>query len=320
MDAKELRKLRTIPLEVVDDHFGVNREPRKVSPDLTIDTSRITFDGPLFFDHLQQVGGRGAIELTLYLMGSDIKRPTGNAMREAVRWLSAINQSPTPQPPTSAPVSSAVPGVGATAPEPDRNRIGRLYWYLTQQRSLPADLVDHVITRGMVFTDRRARAIFRLRDETGREVGYEKHGTYDRPFHAVQGEQGLFMVGNPSSLRAAFVGSALEALSYKALAGGVLAISTTGDSIELPVRMGRLLRERGFSLYTAFSADAQGDRFAERLSNRLGGEVHRDRPKNAKDWSETLKLRVRQTEKVPASLTPVHSIAEIPAKNHELTR
>lgn len=320
MDPKDFRYLRTIPLEVVDDCFGVNRTPRVIDPDRVVDTSRITFDGHHFFDHLQQVGGRGAIELTLHLMGCDIKRPTGEEMREAVRWLGTIHRGSLPDPATSAPVGSAASGMRATPPEADPKRTSRVRWYLTRQCGLPAELIDHVIMRGMVFADRRAHAIFQLHDETGREVGYEKHGTYAQPFHAVQGEKGLFMVGNPRSLTAAFVGSALEALSYKALSGSVLAISTTGDSIDLPERMARCLRERGFSLFTAFSADAAGDRFAERFAKRLGGNVERDRPEHAKDWNETLQLRLRQAKQEPASWTPVHSIAETPAKNHELTR
>ena len=179
----------------------------------------------------------------------------------------------------------------AEPPVPDPARIARVRWYLAQQRAVPQALVDQAIERGEVFADSKANVVFKLRDETGREVGYEKRGTYDKPFHSVVGDKGLFFTGTGASRVAAFVESGIEALSYKALRGDVLAISTTGNAVELPDRMARLLRERGFRIVAAFNADRDGDRFAERFAERLGGAVDRDRPHQVKDWNQVLQMR-----------------------------
>ena len=127
------------------------------------------------------------------------------------------------------------------------------------------------------------------------------------------GEKGLFFTGTSASRVAAFVESGIEALSYKALRGDVLAISTTGNAIELPDRTARLLRERGFRIVAAFNADHDGDRFAERFAQRLGGQVERDRPRQAKDWNQVLQMR-REHERAS------DKGATTPERRLELTR
>ncbi len=44
-----------------------------------------------------------------------------------------------------------------------------------------------------MFADARGNVVFRLRDEAGQEVGYEVRGTYEKPYHSVHGEKGLFI-------------------------------------------------------------------------------------------------------------------------------
>ena len=76
----------------------------------------------------------------------------------------------------------------------------------------------------------------------------------------------------------AFVESGIEALSYRALRGTGLIVSTTGSAIEKPATMARLLKARGYEIVTAFNADKSGDRMADRLRELVGSEVRRDRP------------------------------------------
>jgi hypothetical protein len=106
------------------------------------------------------------------------------------------------------------------------------------------------------------------------------------------------------------VESGIEALSYRALRGTGLVVSTTGSAIERPANMARLLKDRGYEIVTAFNADKSGDRMAARMHEILGSGVRRDRPLNdrGKDWNEQLKSprigrhaapeRPRVTEKV----------------------
>jgi hypothetical protein len=139
-----------------------------------------------------------------------------------------------------------------------------------------------------VFADARGNVVFRLRDEAGREVGYEVRGTYDKPYHSVHGDKGLFVTKGDRARTVAFVESGIEALSYRALRGTGLIVSTTGSAIDRPATMARLFKGRGYEIVTAFNADKSGDRMADRLRELVGTDVRRDRPSGGqgKDWNE----------------------------------
>ena len=97
---------------------------------------------------------------------------------------------------------------------------------------------------GRVFADARGNVVFRLRDEAGQEVGYEVRGTYEKPYHSVHGEKGLFITKADETRSAAFVESGIEALSYRALRGAGLILSTTGSAIEKPASDGAAAARR----------------------------------------------------------------------------
>jgi hypothetical protein len=156
---------------------------------------------------------------------------------------------------------------------------------------IPEAIVEREMQSGRVFADARGNVVFRLRDEAGQEVGYEVRGTYEKPYHSVHGEKGLFITKGDDTRSAAFVESGIEALSYRALRGTGLILSTTGSAIERPATMARLLKARGYEIVTAFNADKSGDRMADRMREFVGSEVRRDRPSetHGKDWNEQLK-------------------------------
>ncbi len=299
MDANELRRMRAIPLEAVLDGFGAQRDPKDRHHNWKVGGSRITVSGDRFFDHDAAIGGGGALDLALHLMGRDFKHPTREAFLDAARWLGAQERLAQTVPSSSMDASPRERTL--QAPMPDPTRAGRVRWYLTERRAIPQALVDQAMTRGDLFADAHANAVFRLRDETGREIGFERRGTYGKPFHSVHGDKGLFFAGSTGSTTAAFVESAIEALSYRALHPDRLAVSTTGSAVELPQRMARHLIERGFTVLAAFNADRAGDRLAEQLTARLNTEISRDRPVNAKDWNEVLQASRGQHRPWPAA-------------------
>jgi hypothetical protein len=290
MDSQELQRIRAVPLEAVLEGFGAQRDPKDPKRNWRVGASRITVTGDKYFDHNEEKGGGGALDLTLHLLGRDPRHPSGRDLHEAAAWLGAADRAR--QATQRAQARAVVPTQSVTAqepPVPDPSRLTRVRWYLTDKRGLPAALVDRLIDKGSVFADSRANVVFRLRDEAGRDIGFEKRGTYDKPFHSVHGDKGLFFAGSGAAQVAAFVESGIEALSYKALYPAVLAISTTGNAIELPEKMGRHLLARGFKVMAAFNADGDGDRFAERFAERLGGQVQRHRPQGHKDWNLVLR-------------------------------
>lgn len=309
MDAHELQRIRAVPLEAVLEGFGALRDPKDPKRNWRVGSSRITVTGDKFFDHNEERGGGGALDLTLHLMGRDARHPTGRDLHDAATWLGAADRAV--QVATQRAQDRPVAPIETTKPQeppiPDESRLTRVRWYLTEKRGLPEDLVDRVIDKGLVFADSRANVVFRLRDETGRDVGFEKRGTYDKPFHSVYGDKGLFFAGSGRSRIAAFVESGIEALSYKALRPDVLAVSTTGNAIELPEKLGRHLLERGFTVVAAFNADPDGDRFAERFAERLGASVQRHRPEGHKDWN--LVLRAKRGHELASG--PEAAVAEL---------
>lgn len=289
MDDRELSHLRAVPLESVLEGLGAKRDPKDPKHNWKIGGSRITLSEQQFFDHNRERGGGGAIDL--------VRHVTGYTFREAVTWLSGIGGVMTTERQPQRAAAPVSPPDTTEQPAPDPNRLLRVRWYLTEKRAIPEAIVTREIEGGRIYADGRGNAVFRLRDETNREIGYELRGTYDKAFHSVAGAKGLYFTGTKSGKVAAFVESGIEALSYHALKNDVLAISTTGNAIELPERMGKHLIERGYRIITAFNADRDGDRMSERLNERLNGVAIRDRPDKqyGKDWN--LQLRAQRGKK-----------------------
>jgi len=300
MEQDDIARARALPLEAVLGGLGAQRDPKDPAHNWRIGGSRITVTGTQFYDHNAagalhrmhegRAGGGGAIDLMQYL--KDV------GFREAVRELGGL--AGTRQASISATGPAApVPASSDTRPRPSpaADRAARAHWYLTVARMIPDAIVEREMRSGRVFADVRGNVVFRLRDEAGQEVGYEVRGTYEKPYHSVHGEKGLFITKADETRSAAFVESGIEALSYRALRGVGLTVSTTGSAIEKPASMARLLQARGYEIVTAFNADKGGDRMAERMRELLGGGVRRDRPSTdrGKDWNDQLKsLRFEQ--------------------------
>src|SRR6202795_909490 len=300
MDKDDTARVRALPVEGVFDSLGACRHPKDPARNWRLGASRITVTGARFFDHNAagalhrmregRAGGGGAIDLVQYL--KDI------GFREAVRELGGLASSreafgSVPAKPAPAPLlADARP-----RPTPAPDRAARAHWYLTAARMIPEAIVEREMQSGRVFADARGDVVLRRRDETGQEFGYEVRGTYEKPYHSVHGEKGLFITKGDETRSAAFVESGIEALSYRALRGTGLILSTTGSAIERPATMARLLKARGYEIVTAFNADKSGDRMADRMRELVGSEVRRDRPSGdrGKDWNEQLKsLRAEQ--------------------------
>lgn len=291
MDPDDIARARAIPLEAVLERMGAERDPKDPARNWRLGASRLTVTDSRFFDHNAagavhrmrggRAGGGGAIDLIQYTKDVDFPgalreldrlQSTRAAASNATSYTAHDRHAPDPRP----------------LPTPATDRNARVHWYLTQVRGIPANVVTQEMFANQVFADVRGNVVFRLRDETGQEVGYEVRGTYEKPYHSVHGSKGLFITKADATRVAAFVESGIEALSYRALRGHGLIISTTGSAIELPARLGQQLQARGYEIVAAFNADRPGDRMAERLSQVLAHAVRRDRPTASKDWNEEL--------------------------------
>jgi hypothetical protein len=315
MDKDDIARVRALPLEAVLHSLGAERDPKDPAHNWRLGTSRITVTDARFFDHNAagalhrmregRAGGGGAIDLVQYV--KDI------GFREAVRELGGLASSQEAFGSATAKTAPAHLSTDARPrPTPAPDRVARAHWYLTAARMIPESIVEQEMQRGRVFADARGNVVFRLRDEAGQEVGYEVRGTYEKPYHSVHGEKGLFITKGDDTRRAAFVESGIEALSYRALRGAGLILSTTGSAIERPATMARLLKARGYEIVTAFNADKSGDRMADRMRELLGSEIRRDRPSGdrGKDWNEQLKSLRAEREAGPEGRRDSHKVGD----------
>ena len=302
MDKDEIARIRSLPLDAVLQSLGAHRDPKDPAHNWRLGASRITVTDSRFYDHNGagalhrmregRAGGGGAIDLVQYV--KDV------GFREAMRELGGMESLGLPQPVVARrPVDRGLED-RRPPPSPTPDRAARAFWYLTVVRRIPDSLVEEEMRAGSVFADARGNVVFRLKDEGGREVGFEVRGTYDKPYHSVHGAKGLFVSKADDHRTAAFVESGIEALSYRALRGTGLVISTTGSAVERPGVMARALQERGYEVVLAFNADKSGDRMSERLQEELGGGGRRDRPlvEGGKDWNDHLQAR-HASERVP---------------------
>ncbi len=293
MRSDDIARARAIPLGRVLEELGAVRDPKDPAHNWRVGSSRITVTDSRFYDHNgagavhrmrgRIPGGGGAIDLVQYLQ--DIP------FQEAVARLTGLRPLPAVASRADVERGAARSGSSQVEPMPNADRSARVRWYLTQVRGVPTDITDKVLAEGQVFGDTRGNVVFRLRDLTGQEVGFELRGTHDRAFHSVHGKKGLFILKGDSTRTAAFVESGIEALSLRSLHGSGLVISTTGSAIELPSQMIKMLSARGFHIVAAFNADQAGDRMSERLSEASGILMHRKTPHLGKDWNDVLRQR-----------------------------
>jgi len=304
MDEHDIARLRAIPLAEVMASLGAERDPKDPAHNWRLGASRITVTDVRFYDHNGagalhrmrngRAGGAGAIDLIQYV--KDV------SFREAIRELGGLESIRATSVMASKLASRAPAADTRPPPAPSADRAIRAAWYLTAVRGIPESLVHEEMTAGRVFGDTRGNVVFRLRDVGGSEVGYEVRGTHEKPFHSVHGQKGLFMTKADGAKIAAFVESGIEALSYRALRGAGLVVSTTGSAIERPLVLAQTLRDRGYEVVTALNADQAGDRMAARMGERLGEPLQRDRP-TAKDWNDELRaLGPRHSEGSSAAM------------------
>lgn len=165
--------------------------------------------------------------------------------------------------------------------------------YLTRERGLDPELVDHCRRRCLIDVDRCANAIFVTRNADGTPAGAELHGTRPgRPFKSMapgsRKAQGGFWVARQTSGPVLLTESAIDALSALSiteLAHVAIVISTAGVATRLPPWIRRLDPE---TIPCGYDADETGDTAVRRLIENHPA-IRRMRPvEGTKDWNEQL--------------------------------
>lgn len=295
MNKNQINNVRGIPLDIVMERFGAERDPQDPKRNWKSHAGRITITDGKFYNHDQETGGGGAIDLAMHLGGFRFK--------EAVAWLGgnfgrdeAIQQYQSEAVVRATSILDTTPSPKLGIPAPDQGKSKRVRDYLTKTRAIPEAIVDHAFAKGRLWSDKFANAVFSLRDMEGNAIGAELRGTYDKPFHGVRGDKGLFYTGTSASKKAVFVESAIEALSYQAMNPEALVIGTAGSGRDMMAAAARVLEMKGYRIVDGFNADKPGDRLGKNLQDALSKPIERERPTAGKDWNNQLQAKRKSEE------------------------
>lgn len=294
MDKKDIAAARTIDLTSVVEGFGGLRDPADPKHNWKTHAGRITITDDKFYNHDAEVGGGGAIDLAMHLGSFRFK--------EAVAWLgdthgrdSTIASYQADAKTRATRILDTTPKPKLEIPEPDLRKLDRVRAYLTEKRGIPGAIVEIAIEKGRLWADKYGNAVFALRDFKGELTGAELRGTYDKPFHGIRGDRGLYFTGKAASKVAVFVESSIEAMSYQAINPNALVVGTAGSTRDILQSAAKHLEVEGYKVVDGFNADKAGDRLGDRLQKGVTQTVERVRPTAGKDWNVQLNANREQS-------------------------
>jgi hypothetical protein len=270
-------QLRAIPLDAVLQAWGAQRDrydPHKWHTAQGV----LSVTGAKFMIWTRGLGGGGAIDLVMQL--------THLGFRQSLLWLEGHFA-----PPVLPSLGSPQTLPDCQLPIPEASQLARVKQYLIVQRGLARALIESLIQAGSLYADRRANAVFLLRDAQARPVGAELRGTTPRSWRGMapgsRKDLGCFAL--PDAPLPAFIlcESAIDAISCFALYPQHRCLSTAGARPN-PRWLAPLLAQ-GDPVYCGFDADPTGEAMAQAMIS-IHPAVQRLRP-TQKDWNDVLRSR-----------------------------
>lgn len=285
---RELRQsatmARNIPLDLVLEHLGCERDRSDVKRNWRTPAGRMTVDGSKFYAHDAGKGGGGAIDLVMLLNETDY--------RGAVNWLArefgtgkAIEQVQYDAK-KQAEQAAAEPEKPFAPPIAVADNWPHVRKYLTEKRRIAGHIVDTLHDGGYLYADKYRNAVFKLGNECA-----ELRGTGPAPFHGIRGEKTpqLYTKGNEKKI--AFVESSIDALSLYELGYPGAIVSVFGNAKNKAKEEAQKWRSRGYTVVAAFDNDAAGNAQAAQLD-----ADERLTPEHGKDWNDDLRRRKETPE------------------------
>jgi hypothetical protein len=322
---------RDIPLQEIAEKLGLTRS--KTDKEKWVDSERkfsIKLTDQKWFDHKNQVGKGGAIDLTMHVLNCDYKRAiswlghdvgkekTAAAIvsrtceiAEAVVEQAMIEETPFSPPPRS---ESGLK---------NRHQVAN---YLVNQRGLDRKLVARMSDENKLYADERGNAVFLAVGEQNEPKGAEIRGTGLTSFHGLASgsdREFCFEVStqpdNVELPKLVLVESAIDALSYAQMYSqeNLVVASTAGARPNLPRDLQNRLNN--FSeIVVAYDNDKAGLTMAEKLIEVLRAtvtKISRSLPNWGKDWNDSLRhlaqppaqtpnLAVRASQELPEAIQP----------------
>jgi 5S rRNA maturation endonuclease (ribonuclease M5) len=257
-----------------------------------------------FFNHSNQKGGGGAIDLSIHLFGFDFKG--------AVAWLGSEFRP-------GLAVGAALHSVREVAieaarqptplPVPDALTWPRARDYLIKIRGLSPKAVDILHEKGRIFSDGFANLAFVYTHlKTGEGVGCELRGTDPeipwKGFRGVKKATG-FWIRKRNSREVVIVESAIDAISFAQLHPDRICdvVSLGGVGVAQARQIAQEANKTGRILTIGFDCDMAGDQVAA-IIHREFPQTQRLVSTKGKDWNEELLKSPLRFQSNPAPSAP----------------
>ncbi len=271
-----------------------------------VNDEHISINGERFYNHDQQKGGGGSIDLVMHVTGYSFKQAVAYLNHEAGPELAVAAAAQ-----HGARQGQEIVERGERAPfmQParDEDRWPQVRAYLVEQRGLPCGMVDELHECGTLYADHRANAVFLRTNEDGQAVGASLRGTlpgseFQGLAYGTRRDEGhfSFTIGTPERYSAPqyhITESPIDALSRAALIqragerGEYVFLSNDGHG-DLPKRQIDEGLARGALVHCGFDNDAGGHKLWQQVKEaypRAEAIVRERPPAGAKDWNDALR-------------------------------
>lgn len=183
---------------------------------------------------------------------------------------------------------------------PRLQRGSRCWRYLTEERALPPEVLQHAIRFDLLREGPQGSVWARHTDAVGATIGWEERGPVWRGF-STGGAKELFRLGDAAATRLAVTEAAIDAISLaaiEALRPDTLYLSTGGGwSPATEAALAVVAGRAGAELVGATDNNTQGESFAARLkaiAAAAGCDWSRLTPRT-EDWNDVLKAKRSET-------------------------
>jgi len=271
-----------------------------------VNDEHISINGERFYNHDQQKGGGGSIDLVMHVTGYSFTQAVAYLNHEAGPELAVAAAAQ-----HGAKQGQEIVERGERAPfmQParDEDRWPQVRAYLVEQRGIPRGMIDDLHERGTIYADGRSNAVFLRTNEEGQAVGASLRGTlrgseFQGLAYGSRRDEGhfSFTIGTPERYSAPqyhITESPIDALSRAALIqragerGEYVFLSNDGHG-ELPKRQIEEGLARGALVHCGFDNDAGGAKLWQQVKEaypRAEAIVRERPPSGAKDWNDALR-------------------------------
>jgi len=306
-----------------------------------VNDEHISINGERFYNHDQQKGGGGSIDLVMRVTGYSFTQAVAYLNHEAGPELAvaaAANHGARERTTQAQEIVERGERAPFMQPQADEDRWPQVRAYLIEQRGIPRGMIDELHERGTIYADGRSNAVFLRTNEEGQAVGASLRGTL--PGSEFQGlaygsrrEEGhfSFTIGTSERYSAPqyhITESPIDALSRAALIqragerGEYVFLSNDGHG-DLPKRQIEEGLARGALVHCGFDNDAGGAKLWQQVKEAYprAEAIVRERPlAGAKDWNDALRAQDRQQERTEGpgqedDRAPGRGLGHAPSRN-----